>query len=517
MYELLTNSEMARADALTIASGTPGVVLMESAGRAVADEAVKMVSPGSRIGIVCGPGNNGGDGFVAARHLSQRGFIVTLGLLGEADALKGDARAMYERWAGETKPAAELNLSGADLIIDALFGSGLTRKLDGPARITIERVNLSGKPILAVDIPSGVDGSTGEVLGDPVMATRTVTFFRAKPGHHLLPGRSFCGTLHVANIGIPGSVLEQIGTTLGENDLGAWRASFPVPTMSGHKYKRGHAVVVSGPPLATGAARLGARGALRIGAGLVTLFGSPASSAINAAHVTAVMVHSGGNARSLEDFLADHRRNAVLIGPGASVGRDTAESVIAILKTGAATVLDADALTSFSDEPAKAGAEPGGFGFLRSEAANSYTRENLCNAIAAMPVRPVVMTPHDGEFQRLFGSIDGSKVERAREAARRSGAIVVLKGPDTVIASPQGKAAINTNAPPALATAGSGDVLAGFIAGLLAQHMPAFEAACAAVWLHGACAAEFGPGLIAEDIPEALPAVLCKFGLYERL
>jgi NAD(P)H-hydrate epimerase len=259
--------------------------------------------------------------------------------------------------------------------------------------------------------------------------------------------------------------------------------------------------------LQTGAARLGARGALRIGAGVVTLVGNATATAIIATQVTAVMVRSVSGSKALTDFLADTRRNAVLIGPGASVGPETAADVLAILKSPAAVVLDADALTSFADGGGAYAPADKGMGFLARNGAEPLNAETLFAAIKARSA-PVVLTPHDGEFRRLFGDIQGSKLDRARHAAERSGAIVLLKGTDTVIAAPGGHAAINANAPAWLATAGSGDVLAGFVVGLLAQRMPAFEAACAAVWLHGECARRFGAGLIAEDLPEMLPPVL---------
>jgi NAD(P)H-hydrate epimerase len=335
-----------------------------------------------------------------------------------------------------------------------------------------------------------------------------VTFFRRKPGHLLMPGRALCGTTVVRDIGIPASVLEEIAPMSSANGPSLWRDAYPWPRSDGHKYDRGHAVVVSGGPESTGAARLAARGALRIGAGLVTVVGSPAATAVNATQLTAVMVRAIGGTRGLRDVLSDPRRNAVLAGPGAGVGGETVDMVLATLESQAAVVLDADALTSFAP-PAQADGQRVAFGFTAAMAPAPQRPEALFQAIAAR-TPPVVLTPHGGEFKRLFPQLDGNKLERAREAARRSGALIVLKGADTVIAEPGGRAAINDNAPPTLATAGSGDVLAGFITGLLAQGMPAFEAACAAVWLHGQCAKEFGPGLIAEDLPEVLPKVLAE-------
>jgi len=505
VLELLTTDEMGGADRLAIDAGTPGVVLMENAGRAVADVAVGMTPAAGRISVLCGPGNNGGDGFVAARLLRERGYRVRLSLLGSSDRLTGDAAIMAGRWNGPVE-SIETRVGGeTDLIIDALFGAGLTRPLSGEAASAVGDANGSGAPILAVDVPSGLDGTTGEASGPVIEATKTVTFFRRKPAHLLYPGRRLCGPVVLADIGIPDKVLGAIGVRAYANAPALWRATFPQLVDEAHKYTRGHAVVVSGPADSTGAARLGARGALRMGAGLVTLVGTPAATAINATHLTAIMVKALGSDAELDEFLSDLRRNAILLGPGAGVGAATATAVMTALGSAAAVVLDADALTSFALHEAPIQAT--GLGFVVRSAEPGPTAERLFESIKAKEA-PVVLTPHEGEFKRLLGPLTGSKLARARAAAVSSGAVVVLKGPDTVIAHPDGRAAINENAPPWLATAGSGDVLAGFVTGLLAQKVPAFEAACAAVWLHGECANAFGRGLIAEDLPEMLPHVL---------
>jgi NAD(P)H-hydrate epimerase len=509
---LLTAEEMGRADRLAAAAGTPSLALMEAAGRAVAEAVAERLGATGSVAVVCGPGNNGGDGFVAARLLRRRGYGVRLGLLGDRAALKGDAAEMAGRWEGEIEPLSPGAVAGADVIVDALFGAGLSRPLDGTAAEAVAAINATGKPAVAIDVPSGLNGTTGGADGPVVQATSTVTFFRLKPGHLLLPGRLLCGTVRVADIGIPASVLAQIAPRAWVNGPSLWRSLYPWPGLDAHKYTRGHAVVVSGPAESTGAARLGARAALRVGAGLVTLAGSAAATAINATHATAVMVRAIASDGALAEFLADERRNAVLIGPGAGVGAATAATVLTALASAAAAVLDADALTSFAPGEAETPVKAAGLGFVVRGTEPEAGRDGLFAAIKARKA-PVVLTPHEGEFKRLFD--DGldrgrSKLERARAAAAASGAVVVLKGPDTVIAGPDGRAAINDNAPPWLATAGSGDVLAGLITGLLAQRMPAFEAACAAVWLHGECASEFGPGLIAEDLPEALPCVLAR-------
>ena len=510
MNELLTTEEMAEADRRAVSLGIPSLTLMENAGRAVADEAAKMVAPGARIAVLCGPGNNGGDGFVAARVLKERGYDVRVACLVPVDQLKGNAAVMAKLWTSAVTSFRDVDFKNIDLVIDAVFGAGLSRPIEPGSDVgtIIQRLEaMAGLPVLAVDVPSGFNGTTGAGSSATVRARRTITFFRKKPGHLLLPGRDACGELVVADIGIPGDVIQRHSTF--ENSIDLWSSTFPLLRTTAHKYTRGHVVVVSGPALSSGAARLGARGALRIGAGLVTLVGNSAASTINAAHTNAIMVRRVEGEDELSAFLEDERRNAVLIGPGASVGHETASDVLTVLASNAAVVLDADALTSFAAEDSAAKAESGSMGFLKAARSGAREPYTLFDAIKARTA-PVVLTPHDGEFKRVFGDLPGSKLDRARAAAKTSGAILVLKGADTVIAHPDGRAAINTNAPPTLATAGSGDVLAGFVTGLLAQKMPMFEAACAAVWLHGECANLFGPGLIAEDLPEILPDVLAE-------
>jgi hydroxyethylthiazole kinase-like uncharacterized protein yjeF len=392
---------------------------------------------------------------------------------------------MAMHYGGKKERLGKDLLAGADVVVDALFGAGLARPILGELAALIDAANASGVPIVAVDVPSGIDGTTGEVKGTAINAAATVTFFRLKPGHLLLPGRSHCGEISLADIGIPDSVLETIRPMTFANEPALWLAQYPWPKPESHKYARGHAVVVSGPLWSTGAARLGARGALRIGAGLVTVAGPRDALAVNAAQLTAIMVREADDARALTQLLGDTRKNAVLIGPGVGVGERTKEMVLASLASQAAVVLDADALTTFAGDQAAL------FTAIRSRDA------------------PVVLTPHDGEFARLFGDLASRpKLFRAREAAVRSGAIVVLKGADTVVAAPDGMASINATTSPWLATAGTGDVLGGMVLGLLAQGMPGFAGASAAVWMHGAAAKAFGPGLIAEDLPEMLPSVL---------
>ncbi|HXZ67874.1 MAG TPA: NAD(P)H-hydrate dehydratase [Alphaproteobacteria bacterium] len=494
---LLTNSEMAQADAFAVKSGVPSLTLMENAGAAVAGEIMRRFTPRS-VCVLTGPGNNGGDGWVVARHLKERGWDVWVEWLTPPSALKGDAAEMAKRFKGAAGP---INAQGRDprLFVDALFGAGITRALEGDAKRLAEESVQFGKRVVSIDVPSGLDGTTGEPAGGrsaPCFhAGLTVTFFRKKPGHLLMPGRARCGEVVVSPIGIPVEALEEIKPTAWINSQSLWGKIFPQPASDAHKYTRGHTVVVSGGPWATGAARLAARGALRVGSGLVTVASPVEAMPVNAGHLTAIMLARADDGAGLAAVLSDVRKNAVVIGPGNGVSGETARKVEAALKSSAAVVLDADALTSFKDMP---------------------------EMLFALCRDKVVMTPHEGEFARLFPDVlDASprpgRLEAARIAATRANAVIVLKGADTVIAAPPvggadlgqtARAAINDNAPPDLATAGSGDVLSGMIGGLLAQGMPAFEAACAGVWLHGAAAARIGRGLIAEDLPEALPAVL---------
>jgi hydroxyethylthiazole kinase-like uncharacterized protein yjeF len=477
-HALLTPTQMAEADRLTIAGGVPGIELMENAGRRVADAVSRRGAPRA-LSVLCGPGNNGGDGFVAARLLAERGWPVRVALLGSVAALHGDAAQAAARWPGPVEAMQPAALDGSGLVVDGIFGAGLARTVEGAPRAVIEAAGERRLPVVAIDIPTGVDGASGEVRGIAPRATATVTFFRKKPGHLLLPGRGYCGETVVEQIGIPDGVFDRIVPDAAENVPDWWLDAFPRPRLEAHKYARGHAIVTGGAVM-TGAARLAARAAARLGAGLVTVAAPESAFSIYAAALTGVIVHPIADISAFQCFLEDARRNAALIGPGAGVGEETREKTLKILAAGKRAVLDADALTSFAREP-----------------------DTLFSAIRS----PCVMTPHAGEFSRIFDT-SGDKPERARRAAKRSGAVVLLKGADTVIAAPDGRVAINANAPPQLATAGSGDVLAGIMLGLLAQGMEPFEAAAAAAWVHGAAATRFGAGLVAEDLLDAVVPVL---------
>jgi len=457
---LLTAEESRTADRDAIASGIAQEILMESAGKAVADLVCRKYKQGYVL-VVCGTGNNGGDGLVVARLLKNKGWNVVVSEMDKA-----------------FDPAL---LDDCDLVIDAIFGTGLSRNTEGALAKAIAAINDSRIPVVAIDIASGINADTGEVMGTAIRAADTVTFVRPKPGQLLLPGKAYTGELHVYDIGITGN---KIAATQFLNSPALWQHSFPFPKAESHKYTRGHALVIGGGKNTTGAARLAAMGALRAGSGLVSIACTLESLPVYAAALTAVMTTPIENLSQLQTLIEDKRITAMLIGPGCGVSETTRVQALQLLSHKKPCLLDADAISVF--------------------------KTNAKSLFAAIQ-GPVVMTPHEGEFARLF-RVKGNRVHRAQEAAKQSGAVIVLKGNDTVIAAPDGRIAINANAPVWLATAGSGDVLSGIITGLLAQGMPAFEAACAGVWLHGEAASHFGPGLIAEDIERIIPTALK--GLY---
>ena len=474
--DILTVAEMTAADKAAIAAGTPGFTLMRRAGEAVAAAVAARYAPCAVV-VLCGPGNNGGDGFIAAQALAEAGWSVSLALEGELAALKGDAALAAATWTGPVVKLEPVVLASADLIIDAVFGAGLSKPLSGLAADTLRAAEASGKPIVAVDLPSGLSGDLGRPLDFAPRCALTVTFHRKKPAHVLEPGHGLCGEVVVVDIG-----LTTTPTKLFENGPRLWAGRFPWPTAASHKHARGRLVVVSGEMWSTGAARLAARAGLRIGAGLVTMLSPPDALLVNAANLEAVMVRPFDTDVELEDAATE--ADAVIIGPAAGVNEATVSNLFALARTGAAIVIDADALTSFRDDP-----------------------EELFSVLD----RDDVLTPHPGEFERVFPGVLKAAPERisaVRRAAARAHAVVLLKGSDTVIAAPDGRCCVNTNGSPWLATAGSGDVLAGFIGGLIAQGMDSFDAACAGVWIHARAGGLHGPGLIAEDLPGLAPAVL---------
>lgn len=483
MKEILSVEQMYQADAATIAGGVSGMTLMEAAGRGIAEVIRARWSP-RPVEIWCGPGNNGGDGFVVARHLTDRGWPVRLCLLGSRQMLKGDAAGHAAQWTGPVEPLPSAPADDTKLVVDALFGAGLARPLEDPVAQAVRALNDSRLPCVAVDVPSGVNGNTGQVDGLAVQARATVTFCRAKPGHFLFPGRALAGDLSVIPIGIPDRVVEEMHPVLWRNDPALWRDALPTPGQGVHKYANGHLAVLGGAPM-TGAARLAARGARRAGAGLVSLVVPAEAFLAYAADWPGTMVRPMDSDQVWADLLDDRRVNALVMGPGAGLTEATGARIVAGVASDRPCVIDADGLTLFATD-----------------------RDRLFSPLNDR----CVLTPHAGEFAKLFGDLTGSKLDRARSAAALSGAVVVFKGPDTVIAHPDGRAVINDNAPASLATGGTGDVLAGMIGALLARGMPSFDAACVGVWMHGRAAASFGPGLIAEDLPDLLPGVWRRLG-----
>ena len=479
---LLTCAQMARADAFAVQSGVPGRELMERAGRAVAVAAMQRHARRPVL-VLCGPGNNGGDGFVAARHLRAAGWPVRLVLFGQRESLRGDAAWAAGTWQGAIDAWSSGRLDDAPLVVDAIFGAGLSRPLDGEIAAAIDLVTERRLPVVAVDVPTGLHGDTGEIMGRAFEAEATVSFFRAKPGHYSVEGLRRCGRLSIVDIGIPAQAVAAIDPRAWLNAPALWTHLLRRNDIADHKYARGHLTILAGAH-ATGAARLAALAGRRIGAGLVTIASLRATLAVFQAAEPGNLVAEADDGAMFAHLLADERRNALLIGPGSGVVDRTRDAVLAALAARRQVVLDADAITVFAADPAL-----------------------LFRSISG----PTLLTPHEGEFRRLFPDLGGmsDKLGRVRRAAARSGATILLKGPDTVIATPDGRAIVNTNASPALATAGSGDVLAGLIGGLLAQGLTPFAAAAAAAWLHGECAHLFGrPGLIAEDLPALLPHAL---------
>lgn len=494
--EVLSPAEMAEADRRAVAAGPfDGARLMRNAGQAVGAVVLARYPAAKRVHVLCGPGNNGGDGYVVARLLREAGVTVSLWASGTPRP-GSDAALVVQACPLEARRLADFMAGDGSVIVDALYGAGLSKPLAGEAARAVEIVTAKKLPVVAVDLPSGVSGDSGQVLGSAFRAEVTVTFARRKPGHLLLPGRNLCGEVVLADIGISDAVVEGLGTKTFENGTGLWLAGFPKPAVDTHKYRRGHVNVFSGGPSATGAARLSAMAAARSGAGAVTVLSPGSAMQVNAAHLTSIMLRKVDDEAALAKVLGDGRPAAFVLGPGFGVGEKARTFALAVLGDGQGAkegvvglVLDADGITSFEDHPA-----------------------SLFITAGAKEAAKLVMTPHEGEFTRLFSGLAKddtlSKLDKAREAARRSHAVVVYKGADTVIAAPDGRAAINANAVPWLATAGSGDVLAGLVAGLLVQGMPAFEAACAAVWMHAEAGSRFGAGLIAEDLPLALVPVL---------
>tara|TARA_R110002126_G_scaffold161664_2_gene309547 strand:+ start:62 stop:1576 length:1515 start_codon:yes stop_codon:yes gene_type:complete len=481
--DVLKTADCGACDGFAASVGVPGPVLMEAAGLAVARAIRKRWARRPAL-ILCGPGNNGGDGFVCGRILRQAGWPVRIALLGEPGGLKGDAAAALALWDGPVEAMTAASLGDAGLVVDAMFGAGLSRPLGGVAAQLVAILSERSIPVVAIDLPSGIGGDQPDPGGTTLRADLTVTFHARKPAHCLEPSASLCGELVVADIGIPGG-WRGVVTPLGRiNEPALWQGALPAPNAGTHKHQRGRLVVFSGGASSTGAARLAAITGLRAGAGLVTLASPGSAMLVNAGALTAVMLKRWDGEADSGAFLTTLRASAAVIGPAAGVGEMTRRAVCEVLAQPAPLVLDADALSSFEDEP-----------------------QGLFERL-----RPIdVITPHAGEFERLFPGLlraSHNRIDAVLEAARRAGCVVLLKGADTVIAAPGRDVVINRHASPALATAGSGDVLAGLIGGLMAQSVGAFDAACAAAWLHGDAGLRLGTGLTAEDIPGMLLHVL---------
>jgi len=478
---LLSVKEMYLADQKAVSPKISSLHLMETAGEVVTNEIIKRW-PVCKVTILCGTGYNGGDGFVVARLLKSQGWPVIVLLLGEKENLLGDAKSNADRWDDETFPLNPEYIGGPELIVDAIFGAGLTRDVDGIVRETLNSVKSLNVPIVAVDIPSGVQADSGQVLGFSLQCDLTVTFCRAKTGHYLFPGRNLCGELCVVDIGIEDTVIDDIAPAASLNGPDQWLPNFPWPRPDTHKFQRGHGIILGGVRM-TGAARLAALCARRVGIGLITI------NAPSPADVVYQQAEPGNliSNEPLQTLLKDSRINTVLAGPGLGIGKKRSELIRFLLKIDKNLVLDADALTMISQIKE--------FKWPKRQA-------------------ETVLTPHEGEFARLFPHINGSKIERACKAAVHSNCTILLKGPDTVIATPKGQIMINASETPWLATAGSGDCLAGICLGLMAQGLTGYDAACISAWLHGKCAEEIGQGLIAEDISKTIPVILKKINKF---
>ncbi len=482
---LLSAAVMRSAEQAAMQAGISGWQMMERAGHSSA-AIIQQYFDRKPVTVLCGPGNNGGDGWVIAESLRAAGWPVTVLSMVEKSSLSGDAATAAGQYHGEVWPLSVARLAEEGLFVDALFGTGLTRPLEDGAHEVIAALAARGAQVVAIDIPSGIHSDNGAVMGVAAQADMTITFGAKKIGHAMLPGRGYCGSVMVADIGIGAHIMAQRGETPLENSAALWTSELPHAVPSTHKYTRGAALVRGGEAHSTGASRLAAMAALRVGAGAVTIACTPDTLPIYAASCTAVMTKPYDTVDAFQRAFEDGKLRAALIGPGNGVNDATREAVFAALSVGKALVLDADALSVFSGKEAE-----------------------LFQTISST----VIMTPHQGEFERMFSAVEGTdKVSRTQGAAKASRSIVIHKGADTVIAAPDGRVVINTHAPATLATAGSGDVLAGLITGLLAQGMEPFAAACAAVWMHGEAATLFGEGLIAEDLPEMIPGVLQRLG-----
>ena len=478
-YAVLTAAEMIRAEVAAFKSGIPAYALMAKAGGGLA-RAILAKKKTGKILFLNGPGNNGGDGWVAAEILRRKGWEVLCIALKLPDGHSCAALTAYEKYQGETGEFPD-DLNEFDVIVDALFGTGLERPVEGRAAKWIKAANESDALRVAVDIPSGISSDTGQVMGTAFKADLTATFSHKKRGHMLMPGLELSGEVEVVDIGIGEEALRKVDLRIFENHPALWRDDFPKLAKGGHKHQRGHLLVAGGPLGMSGAARMAARAGLRTGAGLVTTLAPEEAILAYAEKQLSVMSAGYRDDEEFAGFVTSGKFSAFVIGPGNGVGEGTRKRVLKVLATAKPCVLDADALTSF---------------------------EGDAGGLEAALHEKCVLTPHMGEFKRLWPDLSwGDKVAAAETAAAKTGAVVLLKGPDTVI-SDGTITIINTHAAPQLATAGSGDVLAGIIAGLMTQGMAPFLAASAGAWLHGDAALSLGPGLIADDLIEEIPEAL---------
>jgi hydroxyethylthiazole kinase-like uncharacterized protein yjeF len=490
--EIFSMDGVRRAERYASGHGRSGWVLMRAAGAAVADEVRCRWNPRQTV-IFAGPGNNGGDGLVIAERLSEAGWQVRVERVFPDKGWTGDAHVAAQHWSGPLHSAGTDSLADAELIVDAIFGTGLTRPPEGVAAELIKSISSSGVPVVAVDIPSGLNGDRARPEGEAVRADLTVTFHRLRPAHLLQPSRQFCGEIVCADIGIPQHLPPEGDVVAHWNHPGLWPDWPHSGVPDTHKHRRGRLAVLSGPAKATGAARMAAEAGLRAGAGLVTMLTPPGAALVNASHLTEVMIRSFKDCDGFLEALDDIRATAAVLGPAAGKTDALKQVVIAALSRPLPVVLDGDALSVFENDPDHL------LGHLRHHD---------------------VITPHAGEFERLFPGLTGTalnKIEAARSAADKAGCVVVFKGADSVIAAPGRTPRINTHASPALATAGTGDTLAGLIGGFLAHGAPAFDAASAAVWLHGEAGLRLGPGMIAGELADAMPSVMQDLARRRRM
>ncbi len=505
--ELYNLSEMQSADKLAIKSGISGIFLMEQAGSRVASHVERLCNGPCRVCILAGPGNNGGDAFVIARLLRQRAYKIDMHLLctkrGQIEDDKTDAQFMKKKWEKNggithqliTKTDFKSKISSYDLIIDGLFGAGLSRDIQEPLAAIIEEINHSKTPVLAIDVPSGLNGDSGQIMGTAIKATYTSSFYRPKQGHYLYPGREICGELYIDNIGIPERVNEELSVNQHINTPEQWSSIGRSKQQNSHKYNHGSVMVVSGAKTMRGAAVLSSNAAMRAGAGLVTIAEAKDDLEVHPRSFAAIMQIEVPKTDSQEEWAKVQKQkkvSATLIGPGCLPNEETKNRVLSLIECSERIILDAGAITAFAG--------------VKKKLANALNKRSEKEPIS-------VLTPHEGEFKKLFPEVDmANKVDAAREAAKQLNAIIVLKGPDTVIAAPQGKVLVNINAPSSLATAGSGDVLAGIIVSLASnQELPLYEAAAAAVYIHSECANRIGTELIADDLIDHIAAVKANY------